>query len=337
MTDGSIPVLVTARFEPELIDPLRAVSPRLRIESAPFDKMSEEQWREAEVLYTYGSLPEPAQVPALRWVQLHSAGVEHVTDRPLFDTAVEFTTASGVHAIPIAEWVIAQVLALGRRVPWQLEWQRKGLWPPDKEKWSLFVSDELWGRTIGILGYGSIGRQVARLACAFGMRVLAMQRGSNHRDHGYVVPGSGDPEGALPERFYPPDRLLDLLAQSDVVVLGVPLTEQTRGMIDERALRAMKPNALLINVARGGVVDEQALVRALREHWIGGAALDVFEEEPLPAGHPLKSLPNVVLAPHASGLTGPARRNLYVGTLRNIDNFAAGQPTNVVNPEVLGR
>ena len=326
MTDGSIPVLVTARFEPELIDRLRAVSPRLRIESAPFDKMSEEQWREAVVLYTYGSLPEPAQVPALRWVQLHSAGVEHVTDRPLFDTAVEFTTASGVHAIPIAEWVIAQVLALGRRVPRQLEWQRKGLWPPDKEKWSLFVSDELWGRTIGILGYGSIGRQVARLACAFGMRVLAMQRGSNHRDHGYVVPGSGDPEGTLPERFYPPDRLLDLLAQSDVVVLGVPLTEQTRGMIDERALRAMKPNALLVNIARGGVVDEQALVRALRERWIGSAALDVFEEEPLPEGHPLWTLENVLVSPHVSAFSPRYDERVVDLFAENLRRFLDGRP-----------
>ena len=330
MADGSIPVLVTARFEPELLERLRAVSPRLNVESVAFKNVSDAQWRTAEVLYTYWSLPDPSKVPALRWVQLHSAGVEHLLDEPLFDSAVELTTASGAHAIPMAEWVFSQLLAIGRHLPTQLEWQRKGAFPPDQEKWSLFVSDELWGRTIGIVGYGSIGRQVARLARPFGMRVLAMQRGSDHRDRGYVMPGTGDPEGTLPEHYFPPDRLHDLLAESDVVLLALPLTDDTRNLVDERALRAMKPNAVLVNVARGGVCDEQALERALRERWIGAAALDVFAEEPLPAGHPLWTLDNVLISPHTSAFSPCYDERVVDLFAENLRRYLAGEP--LINP-----
>ena len=326
LADRPISVLVTMRFEPDLLDRLRAVSPRLRIESVASKNVTDDQWRSAEVLYTFAALPRPAQAPAVRWVQLHSAGVEHLFGKPLFDADVAFTTASGAHAIPIAEYVFAQLLALGRRLPTQLEWQRKGAFPPDQERWPLFVSDELWGRTIGIVGYGSIGRQVARIARAFGMRVLGMQRGSDHRDRGFVVPGSGDPEGVLPERYFPPDRLREMLAESDVVLLAVPLTDRTRSLVDEQALRAMKANAVLVNIARGGVCDEDALVRALREHWIGAAVLDVFEEEPLPEGHPLWTLENVLISPHTSAFSPHYDERVAALFAENLRRYLAGEP-----------
>ncbi len=153
------------------------------------------------------------------------------------------------------------------------------------------------------MGYGSIGRQVARLCRAFGIRVLAMQRGSDHRDQGFQFPGVGDPEGTLPERYYQPDQLHELLGECDYVVIGVPLTAQTRHLFDEAALAAMKRSAFLINIARGEVCDEVALLSALQGRHIAGAALDVFGQEPLPSESPFWQLPNVFVSPHISGLT----------------------------------
>jgi phosphoglycerate dehydrogenase-like enzyme len=259
-------------------------------------------------------------------VQLHSAGADHVLEHPLFRSPVEFTTASGVHAINIAEYVFAMALAWFHRLPRMLEWQARGQWPPDRERWALFVPEELWGKTIGIVGYGSIGRQVARLAKAFGMRVLAMQRGEDHRDHGFVFPGTGDPEGTLPDRFYTPAQLHEMLAESDIVVIAVPLTPETRGMFNEAAFRAMKRDAFLINIARGSVCEEPALIRALQEGWIGGAALDVFEQEPLPPEHPLWRLPNVLISPHVAGFTPHYDARAAQIFEENLARYMRGEP-----------
>ncbi|HXH83452.1 MAG TPA: NAD(P)-dependent oxidoreductase, partial [Candidatus Tectomicrobia bacterium] len=176
-------------------------------------------------------------------------------------------------------------------------------WPPDEERWPLFLPAELRGATIGIVGYGSIGRELARVVtAAFGMRVLACKRDpSRRRDTGYCPPGTGDPDGALPEAWFPPERLRDVLARADVVVLCAPLTDGTRRMIGGDELTAMKPTAFLVNVGRGALVDEAALARALAERRIAGAAADVFAEEPPPAGHPLYAVDNVILSPHVSG------------------------------------
>ena len=314
MSDAPRLVLITPRLPESVVERVRGASPELRIErpwasSQPGSggqrpRIPDELWAETEVLYTLGNLPTPEQAPKLRWVQLHSAGANHVMDRPIYlQTDVMFTTASGVHAIPIAEYVLTMALAWFHHVPRMLEWQGRGQWPPNDQRSALFTPEELAGKTIGIVGYGSIGRQVGRLAVAFGMRVLAMQRGSDHRDHGFVFPGLGDPEGTLPERYFTPDALEDLLRASDVVVIAVPLTPSTRHMFGDAQFAAMKSSAFLVNVARGDVCDEAALIRALAEHRIAGAALDVFEREPLPADSPLWRLDNVLISPHVSGLT----------------------------------
>jgi phosphoglycerate dehydrogenase-like enzyme len=322
-------VLITARFDPEWVARWQARWPALRFELHPTrhaEKIPLEVWREVEILYTFNTLPPPEWVPRLRWVQLHSAGADHVLEHPLFRSPVEFTTASGVHAINIAEYVFAMALAWFHRLPRMLEWQARGQWPPDRERWALFVPEELWGKTIGIVGYGSIGRQVARLAKAFGMRVLAMQRGEDHRDHGFVFPGTGDPEGTLPDRFYTPAQLHEMLAESDIVVIAVPLTPETRGMFNEAAFRAMKQDAFLINIARGSVCEEPALIRALQEGWIGGAALDVFEQEPLPPEHPLWRLPNVLISPHVAGFTPHYDARAAQIFEENLARYMRGEP-----------
>ncbi|GAC1450552.1 MAG: D-2-hydroxyacid dehydrogenase [Ktedonobacterales bacterium] len=335
MGNGSRTVLITARFEPQWLERLQALAPDLRIEqragSAPGragegEGVSDALWREVEVLYTFTTLPAPEQAPRLRWVQLHSAGVNHVLTQPLFRTDVAFTTASGVHAIPIAEYVLAVTLAHLHRVPRMLEWQGRGQWPPDAERYPLFVPLELWGKTLGIVGYGSIGRQVARLAKGCGMRVLALQRGEDHRDRGFVFPGVGDPEGTLPDRYYPPDELEGLLRESDIVVIALPLTPATRGLFGEAAFRAMKADAYLVNVARGPICDEAALIRALEERWIAGAALDVFWREPLPPEHPLWRLPNVILSPHVTGFTPHYDERGAQIFEENLRRYIAGEP-----------
>ena len=329
MSNETRRVLITARFDPEWVARWQARWPALRFELHPTrhaEKIPLEVWREVEILYTFNTLPPPEWVPRLRWVQLHSAGADHVLEHPLFRSPVEFTTASGVHAINIAEYVFAMALAWFHRLPRMLEWQARGQWPPDRERWALFVPEELWGKTIGIVGYGSIGRQVARLAKAFGMRVLAMQRGEDHRDHGFVFPGTGDPEGTLPDRFYTPAQLHEMLAESDIVVIAVPLTPETRGMFNEAAFRAMKRDAFLINIARGSVCEEPALIRALQEGWIGGAALDVFEQEPLPPEHPLWRLPNVLISPHVAGFTPRYDARAAQIFEENLARYMRGEP-----------
>jgi phosphoglycerate dehydrogenase-like enzyme len=336
MPDASRLVLITTRLPESVVERLRAVSPELRIEqpttsSRPWGggqrpTIPDELWAETEVLYALGNLPAPEQAPKLRWVQLHSAGANQLLDKPIYQTDVMFTTASGVHAIPIAEYVLTMTLAWFHHVPRMLEWQGRGQWPPNDQRFALFAPEELAGKTIGIVGYGSIGRQVARLAVAFGMRELAMQRSSDHRDHGYAFPGVGDPEGTLPERYYTPDALNDLLRASDVVVIAVPLTPATRHMFGDAQFEAMKPSALLVNIARGDVCDEAALTRALAEHRIGGAALDVFEREPLPADSPLWRLDNVLISPHISGLTPHYDERAGQIFEANLRRYLAGEP-----------
>jgi phosphoglycerate dehydrogenase-like enzyme len=192
----------------------------------------------------------------------------------------------------------------------------------------------LKGRRIAIVGYGSLGREVARLARAFGLRVLVMSRSQERRDRGYCVAGTGDPEGTLPERWYGPGQLPEMLAEADFVVVAAPLTEETRGLIGEVELRAMRPNAYLVNVARGEVVDEAALLRALRQGWIAGAGLDVFEREPLPPESELWDLPNVIISPHVSGFTPLYDERATDLFAENLRRYLAGEELlNLVDKE----
>lgn len=306
---------------------LRSLAPGWHIEQVQSDAITPEQWRRVEVLYWAGrTLPAPVHVPALRWVQLHSAGANRVLTEPLFQTDVVFSTTSGIHAVNMAEYVFAMLLAWTHRVPRLLEWQARGEWPPDEQRWPLFVPEELWGKTLGIVGYGSIGRQVARLAKGLGMRVRALGRRDHPHDDGFILPGAGDPEGTLPERYYRPEELHDMLAVSDFVVIALPLTRQTEGLFDARAFAAMRPGAFLVNVARGEVCDAEALFRALRDGRIAGAALDVFAEEPLPPESPFWGLPNVLLSPHISGFTPEYDHRCMQVFAANLQRYLGGQP-----------
>ena len=197
---------------------------------------------------------------------------------------------------------MAQILSFANKVNRWYDYQRQHEWP--KERWEKFLPDELLGKTLGILGYGSLGREIARLAKGFGMTVLATKRDARSAvDPGYVIPGTGDPEGILADRIYPPEATRSVVSECDYIVLTLPLTPKTRHLVDEDLLKAMKPNCFLVNVGRGKLVNEGALIRALESGWITGAGLDVFEEEPLPSDSPLWSMNNVLISPHVSGFT----------------------------------
>ncbi|HEU5229695.1 MAG TPA: D-2-hydroxyacid dehydrogenase [Ktedonobacteraceae bacterium] len=332
-------VLITAPIETSWLERLQKLSPDLDIRRWPPSsegEMPDDLWQQVEVLYTSFAtrLPPPEHTPQLRWVQLYSAGPDPLLNDPLFLSPVVFTTTSGIHAVTMAEYVFTVLLAWFHELPRMLKHQQQGQWPSSTDRSSLFVGEELWGKSIAIVGYGSIGRQVARLAKTFGMRVLAMQRGTDHRDHGFQFPGIGDPEGILPDHFYTPEQLYSLLRESDIVVIAVPLTPNTRGMFNEAAFHAMKSTAFLVNLARGDVCDEVDLVRALSEKQIAGAALDVFHIEPLPSNHPLWHLDNVFISPHVAGLTSHYSERAAMIFEENLRRYLSGDPLyNVVNKE----
>ena len=324
-----IHILSTVKFDPASLDRIRAVSERIVLtqHTTPnAEAIPAEAVEQAEVLYTFGALPRPEQAPHLRWVQLNSAGANRVIQHPLFASDVMFTTVSGLHAINIGEYVLASILAWTRHLPELLDLQRKKQWPSDR--WARFQPTELRGSTLGIVGYGSIGREVARLAKAFGMRVLAVKRRTESAgEHGaFELAGLGDPAGVLPDALYGPEQVREMLAQCDFVVLAVPLTQETRGMIGEAELRAMKPAAYLVNIGRGEVCDEAALIHALQDKWIAGAGLDVFTQEPLPQTSPLWTLPNVILTPHISGFTPHYEQRAADIFCENLRRYIAGQP-----------
>src|SRR5438309_3145031 len=319
-------VLVTMRFNEAQLERLRRASPDLRVTCADTARAD---YAAVDVLYAGAPPRDLGQAPRLKWVQLHMAGVNALHDHPLYTTsAIPLTTTSGVHAATIAEYAITVLLALAHRVPRMVEWQARGQWPPDDQRWPLFVPTEVRGATLGIIGYGSIGRELARIAkSAFGMTVIACKRDpSVHADPGYHLPGTGDPEGALPDEWLAPEKLTTLLAKSDVIVMCAPLTPETQAMIGARELETMKPSAYFINVGRGATVDETALACALRDKHIAGAAIDVFAQEPPPAGHPLYALNNVIVSPHVSGFLPSYDDKCAELFAENLRRYLAEQP-----------
>lgn len=299
--DNTIRVLVAMDFSDEIIQQLQNISDRLVIERH-FPDVPEAACTRAEVLYTMRHFPEPEQAPCLRWIQLHYAGADRAIKQPIVRAEdIEVTSASGIHATPIAEYCMAMMLAFMYQIPRMMRLKDQSAWP--EGQYDLFMPHGLRGQTLGIVGYGSIGRELARLADTFGMKVVATKRDVMHPadETGYTEPGTGDPTGDIPERLYPPEALGSMVRVCDFVVVATPLTQDSQHMINDSILQQMKPSAVLINVGRGRVVDEAALISALAAEQIAGAALDVFEEEPLPSSSPLWNLENVIISPHVSG------------------------------------
>jgi phosphoglycerate dehydrogenase-like enzyme len=320
-------ILMTAPFPQPLLDKIKTVSPEIALEIAPMQfgpAWPENQITEAEVMYAIGGIPWPGQAPRLRWIQAHWAGVDHLVNHPVWASQIMLTNSSGVHAINMGQYVLAQLLAWAHRVPRWLHYQRLGEWP--EKKGEKLMPDELRGRTLGILGYGSIGREVARLAKPFGLKILVTKQNARRLDDNeYTVPGTGDPRAELPDRIYPPEATRSMLAQCDYVVITLPLTTKTHHLFNEEVFKAMKPTAFLINVGRGRIIEESALIKALKKGWIAGAGLDVFEEEPLPSESPLWQMENVIISPHISGMTPAYDERAVDIFITNLQRYLAGE------------
>jgi phosphoglycerate dehydrogenase-like enzyme len=272
------------------------------------------------------------RAPNLKWVQLLSAGADHAMGA-VKSGGFTVTTASGIHATPIAEYTIASMLAYAHRFHIMLRSQLKHEWLRQGFPGTI---EELRGKTFGVIGYGSIGRESARMAQALGMRVLALKRDPNNRhDDGWCPAGLGDPEGTIPEKFFGPEEREEIVRKSDYLTVTLPLTEHTRKFLGAKEIAAMRPGAYIVNIGRGEVIDEAALIEALKAGKIGGAGLDVFEKEPLPKESPIWDLENVILTPHMSGANRGYLDKACALFADNLRRFVAGQPLlNVVNPQL---
>jgi phosphoglycerate dehydrogenase-like enzyme len=297
-------ITINVRISDSTLNMLREIAPGYRVDRH-YGDIPDSVWADTEILFTGRAYPLPEQAPRLRWIQLTSAGFDGPLKNPVVQISdIEVTSSSGIHATPIAEYCLGMMLALNLKIPKMLELKRKIEWPSSASP-QVFGPAPLRGKTVGIVGYGSIGRELARLCAALGMTVLASKRDLRkiEQRETYQEPGTGDPAGEIPLRLYPGEAVSTMARECDFLIVTVPLTSGTSQLIDARVLDSMKPTSALINIARGDIIDEAALTEALHEGKIGGAALDVFAEEPLPPTNPLWTLDNVIISPHISGDT----------------------------------
>jgi phosphoglycerate dehydrogenase-like enzyme len=233
----------------------------------------------------------------------------------------------------MGEHTLMMLLALGHQMPELRSLQSQAEWPADR--WERFGPAELRDSTVGIVGYGSVGRQVARLLQSFGATVLATKRDVKQpEDQGYSPEGIGDPKSEFVRRLYPPEALRSMLKECDFVVITAPLTEENRGLIGADELSAIRPEAFLIDVSRGGIVDHEALIDFLQRDKLAGAALDVYPEEPLSAESPLWTMENVILSPHIAGMSGEYDQRAVELFSENLIRYLDEQPLyNVYDPQ----
>lgn len=331
-------ILIASYLEPEYVRDIEAAYPQVKViyrpdligkpryiadhtASVQRTPEQEQEWQsllaQADILFDFDhshheDLPELA--PNLKWIQATSAGIGKFVERMRYAerTHWKFTTASGVHARPLAEFCIFSMLYFAKNYEY-LDSEKKA------QHWARYTTSELRGRTLSIIGLGNIGREVARLAKAFDMRVIGTRR---------------DPSKSVEyvDALYPPTDLRPLLENTDYLVLATPHTRETEGLITAEALALLPKGAVIINIARGAVIDQNAMIAALQNGQLRGAALDVFEVEPLPAGNPLWSLPNVIISPHSASTAETENRKIVDLFIENIGHFLADEPlTNLLD------
>jgi phosphoglycerate dehydrogenase-like enzyme len=329
-------VLVDAPLPDAAAEEIHRLAPDIELVRSPAmgQPLPREQLRRAEVIYTAAADFDPADATRLRWVQTNSAATEPIRGKPVMRSAVSVANVSGAYSVAVAECALGMLLALTRRITLGVRSQLERHWPEDYGPWA---GTDLYGQTMAVVGYGSIGRQIGRLAQGMGMTVLACKRRPElRRDDSYLLPGTGDPEGLIPAAWFGPGQIRDMFRRADVVVIALPRTPATEGLVGAAALAALPAHAYLVNVGRGAVVDETTLANALNAGALAGAALDVFDEEPLPRAHPLWAMPNVLIMPHvASWTTLQAQRAAGV-LIENLRRDLRGLPlVNVIDKELL--
>lgn len=333
--DDIIEVLITVDFSIDQIAQIEKASPRLHINQIVTQNLADipdDLWGKIKILYTTNILPTIEQTPNLRWIQFHWAGVDGVLDAPILkNPRLISTTLSGASASQTAEYVVMMLLSMGHRLLEAIALQNRAEWPADR--WERFHPVELRNSVVGIVGYGSIGRQIAHLLHPFGVTILAAKNDAMHtEDLGYIFEDMGDANADLPIRIYPGKALRAMLKECDFIVVCTPKTPETINLIGEKEFAVCKPTAFLVDISRGKIVDHIALMAALREHKLAGAALDVFPEEPLASDSPLWKIPNIFITPHIAGNTRNYNERALPVFLINLERYLTGDPLlNAIN------
>jgi phosphoglycerate dehydrogenase-like enzyme len=274
---------------------------------------------EADAAYSFCTPAVIQAGPRLRWVQVGSAGVERYPFQEMRDRGITFTNAKEIYGIQLADHNMAFILAFSRQLPFLFRAQQNGVW----ENRRNFPPGELASETLLVVGLGGTGLETARRAAGFGMRITATRRRTDLPKPDFV------------EAVHPPERLHDLLPEADWVAVCTPLTKDTRDSFHDAEFDLMKKTAYIVCVTRGGIINTEALLRAIEAGKIAGAGLDVTDPEPLPAGHPLWTKENVILTPHASGHSPHSGERMFDLLCENVRRFAAGEPLmNVVDLEL---
>lgn len=324
MEDDELKVLISFDLPSNYVNKIQKVSSSIEIVQS---KDRQEALRYAEdsdvLLAGYFSEELFAAAKKLKWIQTWGAGVDRILTPEVVASNVVVTNASGVHPTPISEHVLGLMVCFSRKLHLFIRNQEKKRWETSESD-AAYQIEELEGQTVGIVGFGRIGTEVARKAKCLGMRVIATKRDA-----------SQGASNAVDELFGPTD-LAKLLAVSDFVVLSLPLTKETQGMISEPQFKSMKKTAYLINVSRGRIVQENVLIKALKEKWIAGAGLDTFEEEPLPKTSELWALKNVIITPHVAGQTSYYMERLTDIFCENLKRFIRKKPLMNLVDKTLG-
>ena len=340
-----IKILISFHIAPELVKKIKAVDPRIQIiydpsllgkprylndqHGALIQRTPEQEdrfkqmMRDAEILFGY--VPREYSdikryFPSLKWNQSPSAGIGWgIYKRGWTETDIIFTTNSGTHSTPLAEFCMMSMLIFVK--DYFLMARQK-----EKHHWQRTCTTELRTKTLAVVGLGRVGKEVARLGQCFGMRVLGNKR---------HIEGV-DPSTCNVDRLYPASELKTMLGEADFVVLICPETEETRGMIGEEELAAMKKGSVLINISRGSIIDEEALIRSLESGHLGGVALDVASKEPLPPESPLWDMPNVIISPHSASTADNENEKLTEIFIDNLHRYFEGKPfRNLLDKKLL--
>lgn len=313
-------IVLGTNSDAECLDQLRAAHPSVEFVAASSNEAILREIADADAFYGIPTREQYLAAKKLRWIQTPIAGIDflqHVPD--LVESEVVLTNARGAHGATVAEHAFALLLALTRRLPRFAEARARHAWLPRGESRGVGLA----GKTMGIVGFGTIGRAIARRARAFEMRVLGV-------DVQAVSPG----EDA--EDVWGLDRLPDLLRQTEVLAIAAPFTPETRGLIGAPEIGLLRPDAYLVAISRGGIVDEPALIRALQEGRLAGAGLDVTATEPLPPNDPLWEAPNLVLTPHRANASALTTELTWAIFAENVGRFATGKPLRNVTNKKLG-
>jgi phosphoglycerate dehydrogenase-like enzyme len=320
-------VLIDMPVYQPMLDTLKKM-PRVNVEliETPGENLRHlptEQIKKCDILFCSVPPENHMEMSLLKMIQISSAGYKQVIRQDFEERGIHVCNALGVFDIPIAEWNMAMMVNMARDIRALIRNQDNHVW--DR---SARFQREIRGLVVGLWGYGGIGRETARLAKAMGMKVHVLSRRAiQSRDNIYCMEGTGDYAGVLPDKVFLMDEKETFLKGLDFLIIAIPQTATTEGLVGETELKMLRPEAFLINPARGVVIQEQALLKALRENWIAGAALDTHYYYPMPADHPLWSMQNVVMTPHISGSSASPKflERVWDIFIQNVKNLQQGQ------------